>query len=110
VTHHRHAQASDAVIRRIDNEIKNEQRRTTRSQRRKRAREQAVVQKSQSRDPMYWACRAEARVNGLLQQVVQNLDESHPLSQILQKASDELSDFVYYSGSVPESPVEEVVS
>lgn len=69
------------------------------SSRKSRAHQKASAQKTASQDPLVWAHRAEDRVNGLLQQVVQNLGVQHPLHAILSRASEELSDYIFGAGS-----------
>jgi len=46
-------------------------------------------------NPGYWACLAEAKVNGLLKQVEQRYPPEHPLRELLSRYSDELGDFIH---------------
>lgn len=72
-----------------------------RRERRQAAKQDAKRQKNAIDNPMYWAAGAEAKIQGILQQVEQHFTEDHPLRMMLTRQRDELSDYIF-DGSVPD--------
>lgn len=55
-------------------------------------------QAKNSKNPAYWAHSAEDKINGVLQQAIQNLGEEHETTVVLKAISDCLSDHIAHLG------------
>ena len=79
-----------------------------RRERRAAAKQDANRQKKAIDNPMYWAAGAEAKVQGILQQVEQHFAQDHPLRMMLTRHRDELSSYIF-DGSTPDEDTSDKV-